>query len=112
MWGMLSRYRREIASVFRYSTAVASSMAAVDAGLRAEGGESPCFLLELAQCVEMIEAIFKGFASAEGHGCGGLHSQGVCGAVDGQAVVEGVFLAAREGVEASFVEGRDCVVNR
>ena len=41
---------------------------------RDEGGESAGFFLELANDIEVVDAVFEGFADAEHHGGGGAHS--------------------------------------
>ena len=88
MFRILSRYSREIASVFRYSTAVASSLTNRpsdvfsrwnDQGMKAV--KPPGLLLNLAHDVEVIHALLDGFAAAEHHGRRGAHPQRVRRAV-------------------------------
>ncbi len=59
------------------------------------------FFLELADALEMIDAVLQGFAAAEHHGGGGAQAEGMRGAVDFHPVVTGAFEAG--DLAADFV---------
>ena len=79
---------REIASIFRYSTAVASSLTKRPSEVFSrwkrpgdEGREAAGVFLNLAHDLEVIHALLDGLAAAEHHGRGGAHAERVSGAM-------------------------------
>ena len=79
---------REIASVCRYSTAVASSLTKrAERGVlalerpRDESREAAGLLLQIADQFQVVHALLDGLAAAEHHGGGGAHAELVGGAV-------------------------------
>ena len=127
------RYRREIASTFKYSTAVASSQcrppSAVLLRLKAprdERRESARLFLQFVEPLEMIDAVLDLLPHAEHHGRGGPHADLVRGTMHvdpvfrqalqprnlvADFVVENFRAAAGNGIESRIAQAQNRVAN-